>query len=94
MIRKIHRIKGIIFVLGLLYSASISAQVDADFSKSLSKAKATLQLNDCRGALEIMDELYQKDSSNVELNYYMGLCFFELHEYEKAEKHLKIGNNL
>lgn len=87
MIRKIHRIKGIIFVLGLLYSASISAQVDADFSKSLSKAKATLQLNDCRGALEIMDELYQKDSSNVELNYYMGLCFFELHEYEKAEKH-------
>ena len=80
MIRKIHRIKGIIFVLGLLYSASISAQVDADFSKSLSKAKATLQLNDCRGALEIMDELYQKDSSNVELNYYMGLCFFELHE--------------
>lgn len=88
MIRKFNRITCLTLLLSLfLNSAFTSAQTNGDFSKSLSKAKATLQLNDCRGALEIMSKLYQKDSSDVELNYYMGLCYFKLHEYVQAEKH-------
>lgn len=72
----------------LLFVNSISSQnTSPEVKKAISKAKFSIEVNDCRGALEVLEEYYTKDTTNVDINYYMGICYFNLHEYEKAEKH-------
>ncbi|MCW8940554.1 MAG: hypothetical protein OQJ88_07840, partial [Flavobacteriales bacterium] len=71
----------------LIFNTVKSQESSPEIEKAISKAKFSIEVNDCRGALAILEEHYKKDTTDVNLNYQMGICYFNLHEYEKAEKH-------
>lgn len=72
----------------LLFVSSVSSQNSPpEVEKAISKAKFNMEANDYRGALNTLEEHYNKDTTDVNLNYHIGICYFNLHEYEKAEKH-------
>lgn len=77
----------LICTLLFLSISTRSQNSSPEVEKAISKAKFNIEVNDCRGALAILEEHYKKDTTDVNLNYQMGICYFNLHEYEKAEKH-------
>lgn len=83
----ISKVSLLISTLLLLVNSARSQNSSPEVEKAISKAKFNIEVNDCRGALAILKEHYKKDTTDVNLNYQMGICYFNLHEYEKAEKH-------
>lgn len=58
-----------------------------EIEKAISKAKFSIEVNDFNGAITILEKYYNEDTTDIHLNYQMGICYFNLHQYEKAEKH-------
>jgi len=83
----ISKIYLLICILLLLGNSTYSQKSSPEVEKAISKAKFNIEVNDYRGALANLKEHYNKDSTDVNLNYQMGICYFNLYEYEKAEKH-------
>ena len=55
--------------------------------KEFKLANKQFKIGNYYGALKLYNLLYMKDSENKELNYYMGVCNYNIKNYKKAEEH-------
>ncbi|PKP49611.1 MAG: hypothetical protein CVT95_03195 [Bacteroidetes bacterium HGW-Bacteroidetes-12] len=74
-------------ILFLFTYAAIGQNSTPEFKKAMTKAKVYIEIGDYYGALTIYKELYQKDTTDAELNFQLGLCYFNLAYFNEAEVH-------
>jgi hypothetical protein len=65
----------LIFTILFFFATGLTAQEDAPTSRKA--ARGFLNYNNYRQALEEYFRLYEKDSTNIEYNYSIGLCYLE-----------------
>lgn len=61
-----------------------SSQTD---SKEMKAANKQFEIGNYYGALKMYNLLYMQDAENKDLNYYMGVCNYNIKNYKKAEEH-------
>jgi len=67
--------------------------LSGDISYQLLEAKAHRKLGNFQESLEILEELYLKDSSMTQIPLQIGLNYFELGKYQKALKYFQYYEN-
>lgn len=79
----------VIFSIFLTFfsTALLSQNLSAEQKKEMSKAKFSVDMKDYAGALKIYSVIYEKDTSDLELNFQMGLCYLYLNKFNEAEMH-------
>lgn len=79
----------LIFTILLIFFSAIllSQNLTPDQKKAMTKAKFNIEMKDYIGALKIYNDIYKADSTDLELNYQMGLCYFYLNKFNEAEIH-------
>ncbi len=78
------------FVITLLIIQStllFSQEKSKDFDKQLGLANNKFEAGYYNAALNIYNTIFKEDTLNKELNYNMGVCYFELKDYNKSEDH-------
>lgn len=73
--------------LFLIVFASFGQNSTPEFKKAMTKAKVSIEIGDYLSAVKIYEDLYQKDSTDAELNFQMGVCYFNLAKFNEAEVH-------
>lgn len=73
--------------LFLIAVTAFSQNSTPEFKKAMTKAKVNIEVGDYLSAVKIYEGLYQKDSADAELNFQMGLCYFNLSQFNEAEIH-------
>ncbi len=76
--------KYIVIVFFLLSTFLVYSQTD---SKEFKAANKQFKIGNYYGALKMYNLLYMQDAENKELNYYMGVCNYNVKAYKKAEEH-------
>ena len=74
----------IVIVVFLLSFCSAFSQAD---TKEFKAANKQFKIGNYYGALKMYNLLYMQDAENKELNYYMGVCNYNIKNYAKAEEH-------
>jgi len=66
---------------------------DKDFTKNINIATKKMYQGDYYGALKIYNTLFQQDSLDKQLNYNMGVCNYQVKNYDEAEKNFLKTNS-
>ncbi len=77
----------IIVILWVFAVNAYTQERTKEFSKSFNFANKKFEMGNYYGALNIYKELYKTDSLDKELNFNMGVCEFNLKNYDVAEQH-------
>lgn len=75
------------YLITIVFLMSAFAVYTQNNSKELKIANKQLNIGNYYGALKMYNFLYVKDPENKDLNYYMGVCNYNIKDYKKAEEH-------
>ncbi len=75
-----------LLIILLVFGTSMSAFAQLD-SKSFNLANKKFDNGDYYGALKLYENLYTQDSTDITLNFKLGVCNYNLTKYKTAEKH-------
>lgn len=78
--------KALVFQLLFVLSSSIIAQTD-ELKKIIKSANDKYEINDFYGAEKLYLEAYKIDSTDAEVNFKLGVCKFEMKDFNSAEKY-------
>jgi len=90
-ISSIQQRKGLVFSVGIFlffinYHIAFSQQKTSTYRQDKKTADKAFDYGDYMNALEIYSKIYNADSTNNEVNYKLGACYFELKRNRKLSK--------